>query len=357
MRRPRRLRRILLNLAVALGIVLALEGWAALGESSSKYRLSASTGYELVPGYRGRGENVNAAGLRGAELLARGEGALRILCMGGSTTWGHKLDDDETWPYALGQLLAAARVEVLNGGVSGWGLEQILRNLQDGRLRTLRPDVVLVFSGWNTADMAGNEQVADFRRQLSAPPLPERVARSALARRVHRWLLEQRPRATTADVDQAAARDAAAGRNAEAFPKLMPELAVACAAHGARLALIRFPALVQRDLPQDAEARAVYERALRYRYDDETSAEAILAIGREMYAAALGPVEASAEQNGLPLLDVAGAMLARLPADAAEAERTWAGYWRDHNHFTPAGDRALAEALLPLLREAGLVPP
>jgi len=66
-------------------------------------------------------------------------------------------------------------------------------------------------------------------------------------------------------------------------------------------------------------------------------------------------VEAAAAANGVPLLDVAGAMLARLPADPAAAERTWAGYWRDHNHFTPAGDRALAEALLPLLRDAGLV--
>jgi lysophospholipase L1-like esterase len=356
---PRRLRRLLLNLAIALGILLALEGWASLSESTSKYRISASTGYELVPGHRHRGESVNADGLRGARLLAPEERTARILCMGGSATWGHKVDDDETWPHALQEQFreaGRAPVEVLNGGVSGWGLEQILRSLQEGRLRTLRPDLVLVFSGWNTAFMSESGQVADFRRQLTAPALRGRLARSALARRVHRWLEELRPRTTTADIDQADARDREARGNAEAFRRLVPELKAACAAHGTRLALIRFPSLVQRDIPRDHDAQIVYLDALRYRYDEDTPDEEILRVGREMHAAALGPVERAAEQNDIVLLDVAGAMLERLPEDPASADRAWAGYWRDHNHLTPRGNQALAEALAPLLRESGLLP-
>jgi lysophospholipase L1-like esterase len=355
---PRRVRRLALNLLLALGILLALEGWASLTGSTSKYRLSASTGYELAPGYRGRHETVNAAGLRGAEIAARDERTLRILCMGGSTTWGHKVDDDETWPYALQLQLRevlGAPVEVLNGGVSGWGLEQILRDLQDGRLRTLQPDLVLVFSGWNAAFMAENAQVTSFRRELAAPRLPRALAQSALALRVRRWKDELAPRATTADKDQADARVAFRRGNAEAFGSLVPELVSLCASRGVRLALIRFPSLVQRDIPQDAEARAAYERPLRYRDDAGTSDEEFLRIGRELYAAALGPVEQAAGQGDVVLLDVAAAMLERLPADPVQADRTWAGYWRDQSHFTPRGNAALAEALAPLLLESGVI--
>lgn len=349
-----RWRRVLAPLALTLGSLLALEGLCNLTEPAPKYRLSLSTGYELVPGLRPESgeapETVNSDGLRGPELGPRVAGRLRILCMGESTTWGHKLANDETWPAQLQELLVARGqdVEVLNGGVSGWGLEQVVRALQDGLLRRLRPDVVLVYAGWNAPRLAGNRQVARVREAIARREHDPLLSRSALAR----WLDKALEGETTGT---GTARREFATAAAEAFPALAPELRAACEAHGARLAFVRFPALAQRAPPARADVRAAFEALLLERAPRGDEAQELAREAAALHASLLAAVAAGAQAAGAPLLDAAGGLERRLPAERDAADALWTGWFKDALHLTPAGNRALAEALAGELDAAGLL--
>jgi lysophospholipase L1-like esterase len=349
-----------LGLLFAAAVLLALEGWFSLTERRPKYRYSPALGYELVPGYRGRQETVNLEGLRGPEIGPRRPGSLRILAMGESTTWGHMVRDDETWPALLEQRLRQATgrdVEVLNGGVSGWGLEQIVLALEEGYLRRFAPDQVIVFAGWNNPVLEGNGQVAAFRRDLGLAPRFAFVDRLALGRRLRVWLRELRPRERAGDRKARTARRASAEKSAEAFPRLAPRLRDACQARDAELALIRFPALTLRPPPSDPELREAYEEAIRYRYGEREDLATLVAVVRELHAAALAPVERAAAQAQIELLDVSARMLATLPQDGEQADARWVGYFRDHFHFTPEGNAAVADAVASLLLEQGRLHP
>jgi lysophospholipase L1-like esterase len=77
-------------------------------------------------------------------------GRLRIVCLGGSTTYGQGVRSSETWPAVLERVLQreAIPAEVINGGVPGYGSHQILLRYRRDIAR-LRPDVVLFYEGWN----------------------------------------------------------------------------------------------------------------------------------------------------------------------------------------------------------------
>jgi len=107
------------------------------------------------PGYRGefRGQpvTINRLGLRGPEPWER-RGTRRVLCLGDSITFGYGVGDDHTYPAALARRLADRRIEVVNGGVTGYTSHQVAGLL--ARLGPqLRPDVVTVCIGWNDATM------------------------------------------------------------------------------------------------------------------------------------------------------------------------------------------------------------
>jgi lysophospholipase L1-like esterase len=96
---------------------------------------------------------INSKGLRGEEIDYSRNHAVRILCLGDSFTFGFGVEEQETWPAKLQQQLAARMpIEVVNGGVMGWGLAEYLiwfRN--EGR--KYQPDLVIVAvhaSDWET---------------------------------------------------------------------------------------------------------------------------------------------------------------------------------------------------------------
>ena len=111
-------------------------------------------GYVHEPdGENPRRMSHNALGFRGPELSRdKPEGAFRILCLGGSSTYGHGPSCDEaTWPARLEQHLEGAtgrEIEVVNAGCQGYSTHESLINLA---LRgvDLNPDVVLVYHGIN----------------------------------------------------------------------------------------------------------------------------------------------------------------------------------------------------------------
>jgi len=90
----------------------------------------------------------NAQGYRNTQAFAPepSPGVLRILCLGDSWMYGFGVDQDASIPARLQALLEEKRgrgkVEVINGGVFGYGPSQGVSTLQEG-LR-LRPRIVLV---------------------------------------------------------------------------------------------------------------------------------------------------------------------------------------------------------------------
>lgn len=118
----------------------------------SWYRPSDRLGQELVPGFEGLGPGrvpvrINSHGLRDEEhAWEKAPGVLRVLGIGDSFTFGWGVSSEETFLKRLEPILSAAtgrRIETINAGVPGWGLNQYYLYLRDTGLR-YSPDVVVL---------------------------------------------------------------------------------------------------------------------------------------------------------------------------------------------------------------------
>jgi len=93
--------------------------------------------------------HVNELGLRGPEVSERKPAnTFRILALGDSVTFGFYVDDPETYPAQLAQLLGETlpdgrKIEVLNGGCGHFSVGDERAYLSE-RLLRLEPDVVLL---------------------------------------------------------------------------------------------------------------------------------------------------------------------------------------------------------------------
>jgi lysophospholipase L1-like esterase len=128
-----------------------------LRDPAERWDAAAGT-FALVPGRHVGAAGtvvVNEAGFVG-DAPARAEGqpapGLTIVALGDSCTFGAG-DGVHGYPALLARRLAtraggAERVEVVNAGISGLDTRQVMRRL-DSRVAPLRPDVALVYVGWN----------------------------------------------------------------------------------------------------------------------------------------------------------------------------------------------------------------
>lgn len=148
------------------GLRMALHDYGQLAQGDlSRFRFmpDASLPYRLRPGFVFRapdGVQVtrhNANGFRDDEdFPPKSAGTLRIVCLGGSTTYGVSVvDNGATYPAVLERLLNMdfrpagwERVEVFNLGVGGYTSREVLQNLELHGL-PLCPDLVLIQSGFN----------------------------------------------------------------------------------------------------------------------------------------------------------------------------------------------------------------
>jgi lysophospholipase L1-like esterase len=129
--------------------------------------------------------HINALGLRGPETTReKPPGVYRIVCIGGSTTFGTgATSDDKSYPARLEALLnrlaetghaaEGIRYEVLNAGVSGYNSIDSLINLEL-RLVELQPDAVIDYDAGNDGRII---QTRDFQPDYSharrPPPIIE----------------------------------------------------------------------------------------------------------------------------------------------------------------------------------------
>lgn len=110
-------------------------------------RFDQYSGWELKPGFTNEDVSIGMKGFRGADPSKAD--AFRILCLGGSETFG-PAGEKNTYPFSLQQTLsnhrAAKPVEVINAGVTGHATSNMFYRMQ--RLARLRPDIVLIDTGW-----------------------------------------------------------------------------------------------------------------------------------------------------------------------------------------------------------------
>lgn len=123
------------------------------GEAFPRFERHRHLGFLPTKGFREANCRHNALGCRGPEIRdPKPPGSLRLLCLGGSTTygWGVRHDDASTYPQLLQRVLREAGhdAEVVNMGVPGWTSLETLINFQTRGL-ALQPDWVLVYHAYN----------------------------------------------------------------------------------------------------------------------------------------------------------------------------------------------------------------
>jgi lysophospholipase L1-like esterase len=93
---------------------------------------------------------INRFGFRGhGPVMPKPAGTVRIVCLGGSTTFGYHVTDGEEWPARLGtKLPEGGPIDVVNAGRPGATTWSDFRALRD-RLLQFEPDVVLLYEGFN----------------------------------------------------------------------------------------------------------------------------------------------------------------------------------------------------------------
>lgn len=126
---------------------------------SSPYRALPYVVYGLKPHHvwgetRNLRMTTNAHGFRGPDeiVMPKPEGRYRIVCLGGSTTFGHSVSDEDAYPLRMQQLLREARpdldLDVVNAGVPSYTSAESLANLVF-RCLELEPDALVLYEGIN----------------------------------------------------------------------------------------------------------------------------------------------------------------------------------------------------------------
>ncbi len=95
--------------------------------------------------------SINSRGFRGPEFSPQKTSrTIRIFCLGGSTTAGNWVDNDQTWPVWLEKYLRqrGQSVEVINAGVQGWYSYQDLLRFKT-EIVNYQPDLIILKQGWN----------------------------------------------------------------------------------------------------------------------------------------------------------------------------------------------------------------
>ena len=122
----------------------------------------AELGWRYRPGFRSSKDAINDQGLRGLRSYSDlpGAGVVRTAVFGDSFVYCSEVAHNESWPLRLEEL--DPRMEVLNYGVGGYGIDQaLLRLRREGE--ALSPQIVIM--GFAPIDLRRNVNV--YRRFLN----------------------------------------------------------------------------------------------------------------------------------------------------------------------------------------------
>lgn len=132
-------------------VFISVKYGCPINQTVSLFEADKLLGFKLKPNSRGFTISINSLGFRGPETsLDNKDGIIRIIAIGGSTTFGSENGETETYPALLESKLNEAGkniYEVINAGVPAYySFHQVLRLKE---LSGLKPDIVLIFEGWN----------------------------------------------------------------------------------------------------------------------------------------------------------------------------------------------------------------
>jgi lysophospholipase L1-like esterase len=191
---------------------------------------------------------------RGKAPGPRAHGGIRIVCLGGSTTYGHGVSWGQAWPAVLEGILRSRGVsaEVINAGVPGYGSRQILRRYRRD-IAGLGPDVVIFYEGWNRVGAL----VDPGGWAPYATPRPE----TALGDRLRMWIARHSLIVQVA-VTRSSSRHSGSSREEWPFDPYHEEfvadvtlLAREVLANGQTPILVVYPALDPRDVGAELERK------------------------------------------------------------------------------------------------------
>jgi len=123
------------------------------------YQIDKKTGLRVpIPNKRIMGKKtkieINSLGFRGDEIaVIKPPNTIRIAVLGASTTFCAEVSENKaTWPeivkIKLNEKFPNHTFEMINGGVSGYGIASSLINLRH-RILHLRPDIIIVYHATN----------------------------------------------------------------------------------------------------------------------------------------------------------------------------------------------------------------
>jgi len=165
------------GLEMALGIRHTAENLVLKYRPHPYFNHVCNPGYRYPDGYRPH----NSRGFRGPEWPSgKSPGTVRIVALGGSTTYGiFSKTGEDTWPALLRERLGqrvAVPVEVINLGVAAYTTHEIL-GVMSMVVPDLQPDIVLIHVGANEAfavgypEEGGNDNTR-FRHAWNYRPIP-----------------------------------------------------------------------------------------------------------------------------------------------------------------------------------------
>jgi hypothetical protein len=115
---------------------------------------------------------INNLGFRGNDIsIEKPTDTYRIFVIGGSTTFGVVVDNDETIPTYLqnyfNNIDSKYKIEVINAGVnSGWSFNEVTQI--NNKIISLNPDLLIIYDGWNDVEHGRPEFLLD-PSQYTAP--------------------------------------------------------------------------------------------------------------------------------------------------------------------------------------------
>jgi lysophospholipase L1-like esterase len=118
--------------------------------------------------FRGKTYTHNSQGFRGKEFSPKSN-KIRVIAMGGSTTYGANVSDNETWPFYLENALGP-NYEVLNFGVIGHSTVEHI-NQASLILPEYKPDVLIIHLGLNDLRNMHIKNLAPDYSDYHAPSL------------------------------------------------------------------------------------------------------------------------------------------------------------------------------------------
>jgi hypothetical protein len=271
--------------------------------------------------------HTNALGMRGtAEVGLKRPGELRVLAVGDSFTYGHGVEDDQTYPAVLERLLRerGRDARVLNAGVPGYSTDQEYTYVvRDGL--ALAPDLLLL--GVHCSDVSDNYEsslfdVTDGRLVRRGAGSTRMYQLGSVVGAIPSWVRRTRTFdllvATFDWHDPTPARPAVADLDAWSYEKMrleITELAMRAGARDTRLAVVLMPCKKM----LDPGAPDPY-----------------------------GPLAANLAAAGVPVLT-------SMPALRATAPDVAALFFRADPHLNARGDRELAGAIADFVEERGLL--